>query len=350
MNRFFENIHHRLAALALLIGSLTLAGCDNFIYDDEGDCDPYYKVRFVYDRNLKFTDAFAAEVYDVTLYLIDDATGNIVWQRRENGEELRREGYLMNLEGVEPGVYSLVAWAGEGHQSNFEVADGTRGEHLVCTLGRTRGEGGPAESNANLQRLYHGRLMAQSFPDEQGVHIYNVPLTKNTNDIHVVLQHLGGTPMKPDDFLFTIEDANGIMDWDNSLLPDETITYRPWAVNAVSAGVDIPEELEPELEGRAITNVTACVADLTVARLMADRRLDAKLKVTNAHTGETMISIPLIDYCLMVKGNYRPMDDQEYLDRQDDYSMVFFLDRNSKVINTVVLINSWKVIFQDSPV
>ena len=49
----------------------TLASCDSFIYEDEGDCDPYYKVRFVYDRNLKYSDAFAAEVNEVTLYIVD---------------------------------------------------------------------------------------------------------------------------------------------------------------------------------------------------------------------------------------------------------------------------------------
>lgn len=329
---------------------IPLSGCDSFIYDDEGDCDPYYKVRFVYDYNMKFADAFPAEVLDVTLYLVDDATGNIVWQCRENSDVLREDGYLMDIDGVEPGVYSLVAWAGEGHRSSFEVAEATHHKDLTCTMKRTRGEGGNAESHVDLNRLYHGRLASQTFPDEQGVHIYTVPLVKNTNDVHVVLQHLGGTPVNPDDFIFTIEDANGTMAWNNELMPDETVTYHPWAVNSGQAGVEIPDELDPDGERRAITNVSAAVADFTVARLMEDRRRDALLKVYNADTGENIISIPLIDYCLMVKGHYRPMDDQEYLDRQDDYSMVFFLDRNSKWLNTVVMINSWKIILQNTGV
>ena len=61
--------------------------------------------------------------------------------------------------------------------------------------------------------------------------------------------------------------------------------------------------------------------------------------------GETVLSIPLIDYCLLVKGNYnRNMSDQEYLDRQDEYNMTFFLDENDRWVNSTIYINSWKVV------
>ena len=56
------------------------------IYDDEGDCDPHYKVKFRYDMNMKFADAFSNEVNAVTLYVVDESTGRIVWQKRESGE------------------------------------------------------------------------------------------------------------------------------------------------------------------------------------------------------------------------------------------------------------------------
>ena len=43
--------------------------------------------------------------------------------------------------------------------------------------------------------------------------------------------------------------------------------------------------------------------------------------------GETSVDIPLIDYALMVKSaHYADISDQEFLDRQDKYDMVFFLD------------------------
>lgn len=38
------------------------------------------------------------------------------------------------------------------------------------------------------------------------------------------------------------------------------------------------------------------------------------------------------------------MSDQEYLDRQDEYNMVFFLDENDRWVNSTIYINSWKVV------
>jgi hypothetical protein len=58
--------------------------------------------------------------------------------------------------------------------------------------------------------------------------------------------------------------------------------------------------------------------------------------------------IPLADYALLVKGNYRKeMSDQEYLDRQDEYTMTFFLDEGEWV-SSVIYINSWRVVLNDT--
>ena len=76
---------------------------------------------------------------------------------------------------------------------------------------------------------------------------------------------------------------------------------------------------------------------------------ETRLTVTNKETGETVFSIPLIDCALLVKGYYnRDMDDQEYLDRQDEYDMVFFLDEGDRWLDTYIYINSWKVVLQNT--
>ena len=64
--------------------------------------------------------------------------------------------------------------------------------------------------------------------------------------------------------------------------------------------------------------------------------------------GEKILSIPLIDYALLVKGSYAAMDDQEYLDRQDKYDLVFFLDQGDRWMNAYIYINSWKLVLQDT--
>ena len=68
--------------LAAIVCALTLLGCDSVIYDGEGDCSVNYRVKFRYDMNLKFADAFASEVESVTLYLLD-SDGRVAWQRTE---------------------------------------------------------------------------------------------------------------------------------------------------------------------------------------------------------------------------------------------------------------------------
>ena len=54
--RYLKNV-----ALTLLMTGTALAvttGCDSVIYDDEGDCELHYRLKFRFDYNLLFADAF----------------------------------------------------------------------------------------------------------------------------------------------------------------------------------------------------------------------------------------------------------------------------------------------------
>lgn len=61
--------------LAIIACASLLYACDGLIYDGEGDCSVNYRVKFRYDYNMKFADAFAHEVNVVTLYLLDAGAG-----------------------------------------------------------------------------------------------------------------------------------------------------------------------------------------------------------------------------------------------------------------------------------
>ena len=135
-----------------------------------------------------------------------------------------------------------------------------------------------------------------------------------------------------------------MMDWDNSLLPDEPITYYAWHTDSGEAGIE-SSILNQGISTRSV--FSAAIAELTVARLVKGQ--NSRLAVSNNETGEVVFSIPLIDYALLVKGFYnRDMDDQEYLDREDTYDMVFFLDEGDRWVDTHIYINSWKVVLQDT--
>lgn len=333
----------RLSAVVLAC-MLALQACDGVIYDDEGDCSVNYRVKFRYDYNMKFANAFAHEVNTVTLYLLD-SDGRVVWQRTEQGEALASEDYAMTVD-VEPGNYSLLAWAGTSDKGSFTIPETTVGMELTCTLNRQHDTDGTAfvKDTESLDRLFHGYLAEQTFSETEGTYFYTVDLKKNTNDVRVVLQHLSGEAVDKDKFTFTITDNNGRMDWNNDLLSDEQITYYAWHTESGEADMSVSAA---EAKPATRSTFSAAIAELSVPRLMEDH--DTRLTVTNNETGETVLSIPLIDIALLVKGYYnRDMPDQEYLDRQDEYNLVFFLDEGDRWLDTYIYINSWKVVLQNT--
>lgn len=319
-----------------------LHACDSVIYDDEGDCSVNYRVKFRYDYNMKYADAFAHEVNTVTLYLLDKS-GNVVWRRTEQGKALASGEYAMTVD-AEPGEYDLLAWCGTADKGSFTIPQAAVGTKLTCTLNRQHDAEGAAFVGEDLDRLFHGWLPGQTFGDSEGTYTYTVPLVKNTNSVRVVLQHLSGEPVDKDKFVFAIRDDNGRMDWNNELLPDEPVTYYAWHTDSGEAGMET-QAWGVNAASRSV--FSAAIAELTVPRLVKGQ--ETRLTVTNRETGDPVFSIPLIDYALLVKGFYnRDMDDQEYLDRQDEYDMVFFLDEGDRWIDTYIYINSWKVVLQDA--
>ena len=104
------------AIFTLVLCTMALSSCDDSFFNGEGDCDPHYRVKFRYDYNMKYADAFAHEVNTVTLYLLD-AKGNIVYEHTESGAALAADDYAMTVD-VAPGTYNMLVWCGTAdHQS-----------------------------------------------------------------------------------------------------------------------------------------------------------------------------------------------------------------------------------------
>ena len=125
-----------------------LPSCNNWLYEEEGDCSVYYHLRFRYDRNLKWADAFANEVSSVHLYAFNKS-GVLVWQQEEQIDQSTAENYSMLLD-LPSGDYRLLAWCGlrnDGErEESFAVSEArvgeTRIEQWQCALNRQRVEYG----------------------------------------------------------------------------------------------------------------------------------------------------------------------------------------------------------------
>ena len=103
-----------------------------------------------------------------------------------------------------------------------------------------------------------------------------------------------------------------------------------------------------EYSTRTVTEVNVALAELTIGRMRADD--SPTLYIKSRETGEDLVRLPLADYALLVKGYYRQgLSDQEYLDRQDEYTLTLFLDEGEWV-SSMIYINSWRVVINDSSV
>ena len=149
--------------------------------------------------------------------------------------------------------------------------------------------------------------------------------------------------MKTEDFSISISADDSELAYDNSVLPDTPeFCYLPWSLTGGVA------EMPDGMEG-TVTSVSSVLAELSTSRLM--KGAECYLTVTRNSDGKEIIHIPFIEYLLLVKGNYRPMSDQEYLDRQDEYSLTFFLDSGLNWYSRIgIYINSWHIVPpQDTP-
>ena len=328
--------------LAMALAGGMAVSCSGLIYDDEGDCAVSYRVKFRYDMNMKFADAFAHEVHSVTLYVLDE-DGSIVWSKTESGDALTVEGYSMEVD-VPAGKYGLLAWCDADEYKSWTFPHAKVRNDLGCTLNHKSDTDGSAYTDGRIDDLYYGYLAEADFTADEGTVMVTLPLMKNTNNFKVVLQHLSGKPVDKDKFDFFITDDNCKMDWDNNLLPCDNVTYRAWSVSSGSAEVGTRSVTEPV---EATETVGVALAELTTGRLVMGHK--PRLHIRNKETGTTVLSVPLLDYALLVKGRYNEaIPDQEYLDRQDDYNLVFFLDKNENWANSFIYINSWKVVLQDT--
>lgn len=198
----------------------------------------------------------------------------------------------------------------------------------------------------NHASLFHGRVEDVSFIKYPGTRstagrvIATVPLVKNTNNIRVALAFVGdrntrGTGIDKERFSYAIYDTNGYMDFDNSLLPDDEVTYQPFHLED---GTLTTEAIDGEQQ--TFPTVTA---EFSTARLLETQA--AMLEIIDKETGRGVLPhCSLIKYLALLKSqNFIDMPLQEYLDREDHFSIVFFIDSNFTMLKTVIQINEWIV-------
>lgn len=316
-------------AAALVTGALS--SCES-IQEDTAPCPHGVSLRFVYDYNMEYANAFPRKVDCLTLLVYDDK-GDHVATRTVTGPELQDESFRMSLD-LDEGTYRFVAYGGlacDEHSFSMQTPPET------TTLGELRVllDADPAlPVQERLHDLFWGELTLRTADEyREGT----VEMMKNTNNIRIVLQQMNGKAVNPKDFEFTITDDNTLFASDNELIPNSAggVTYLPWCQDQASAGVtDNAQE------------VVVAYAEFSTSRLMTRNR--PRLLIRRAADRKTVVDIPLNNYLLLLKSQlHAQMEAQEFLDRQSEWSMVFFLSEHQTWLNAYIMINDWKVVLNN---
>lgn len=319
------------------MASVLTGGC---IREDFAECKNSYDLRLVFDRNMLYTDAFASQVRSVDVKVFDSSTGREVYSYADSGAALESADYRVALP-IPPGTYDILCWAGMAEGDSFghalPAADMLQ-QHSV-TLNTENGVSG-----RRLNNLYHGLSRGVTFVSGNSLgHDQNqtttVYLTKNTNRVCVMLHNLDGTELDESGFTFSITSGNALMNFDNTLDPAGRVTYRPWHVTPIMLETETKTETKSETKSEPVQ--AALAAEISMARLVPDG--NSRLDVYRTADGERIISVPLERNLLLYKGEYHSMmSDAEYLDRQDDYTITFILDRNNNWDRAAMIyINNW---------
>ena len=342
---------HVASSLLILSG---LTACDDHFFENEGDCEVTHAIRFVYNMNLKWADAFPSEVNSVNLYVFDES-GVFIKEYTGKGQPLSDPSYRIMLDLPANKTYQFLVWCGLDNGETEEcftvpqpVVGETRIEEMSCTLNASATppvrSGETEYSDRQLNFLYHGYLK-QNLPDNHdGTHYeYTVYLTKDTNHIRVMLQQVTGS-IDAEDFEFSLSADNGSMAWNNDLIGDTTIEYLPWSQESDVLGI--------ANNSGEVSEYYGVIADLSTCRLMADDADKIFLTVKRTDNGQMLFKVPMIQYSLTELKYYEQayghkLTPQEFLDRQDEYSMTFFLDENLQWIYAVIEILEWRVVIRN---
>lgn len=327
-NRIFRRVG--TACIAVLT-AVVFSSCER-IYEDLDPCRHGVSLRFVYDYNMLYANAFPKSV-DCLTVLIYDEEDRYVDSRVVTGKVLQDESYRLTLDLAE-GNYHVVAYGGLAcDKHSFSMVEwpvpGTPLQELKTAMDA---DCLTNPDRKNLHGFYWGELSLATGDDyREGV----VPMMKNTNNIRIVLQHMNGDPVDDQDFEFEITDDNTLFGFDNELIGNGTVAYTPWTQGQASTGV--------LGDGKV---VVVAYAEFSTSRLRTKN--SPKLRIRRRSDSRAIVDIPLNNYLLLLKSElYSEMGPQEYLDRESEWALVFFLDPNDYWIRTFIQINDWTVRIND---
>lgn len=374
MAKFINNNWFKLVCFSA-IALTTMSSC---IKEDMDDCPPAISkvaLQFDYTYNVKQADAFAAEVKNINVYAFDE-NGKFFDSYIESREKFET-GHTMEITGLKDGKYTFVCLArdrqvmsrAEDDEMEFSFASLTPGvssiDDLTERMGKDNGEG--IKNDKEFAALYTAKTQVDfqrlnQNGNEGTVVTSTLSLMKCTKTYRIVLLPYENdqADFKPENFDVRIEGSSAWLDHKGEKVKNERITYLPYNMerraNYDGAHTEVNEEPVDQ----------ALIYDLSSSRMFErqnDRRVvrdgdknnydDKRIIITDLRDKDHPIelfnhSLPWFLALCGEKVNQN-WDDQEYLDREDHYVLMFYVsDKRDYNMITKVNVNGWNVNIKDT--
>lgn len=374
MAKFINNNWFKLVCFSA-IALTTMSSC---IKEDMDDCPPAISkvaLQFDYTYNVKQADAFAAEVKNINVYAFDE-NGKFFDSYIESREKFDT-GHTMEITGLKDGKYTFVCLArdrqvmsrAEDDEMEFSFASLTPGvstiDDLTERMGKDNGE--EIKNDKEFAALYTAKTQVDfqrlnQNGNEGTVVTSTLSLMKCTKTYRIVLLPYENdqADFKPENFDVRIEGSAAWLDHKGEKVKNEGITYLPYNMerraNYDGAHTEVNEEPVDQ----------ALIYDLSSSRMFErqnDRRAvrdgdknnydDKRIIITDLRDKDNPIelfnhSLPWFLALCGEKVNQN-WDDQEYLDREDHYVLMFYVsDKRDYNMITKVNVNGWNVNIKDT--
>ena len=357
------------------IALTTMSSC---IKEDMDDCPPAISkvaLQFDYTYNVKQADAFAAEVKNINVYAFDE-NGKFFDSYIESREKFET-GHTMEITGLKDGKYTFVCLArdrqvmsrAEDDEMEFSFASLTPGvstiDDLTERMGKDNGE--EIKNDKEFAALYTAKTQVDfqrlnQNGNEGTVVTSTLSLMKCTKTYRIVLLPYENdqADFKPENFDVRIEGSAAWLDHNGEKVKNQGITYLPYNMerraNYDGAHTEVNEEPVDQ----------ALIYDLSSSRMFerqSDRRSvrdgdkskydDKRIIITDLRDKDHPIelfnhSLPWFLALCGEKVNQN-WGDQEYLDREDHYVLMFYVsDKRDYNMITKVNVNGWNVNIKDT--
>lgn len=374
MAKFINNNWFKLVCFSA-IALTTMSSC---IKEDMDDCPPAISkvaLQFDYTYNVKQADAFAAEVKNINVYAFDE-NGKFFDSYIESREKFET-GHTMEITGLKDGKYTFVCLArdrqvmsrAEDDEMEFSFASLTPGvstiDDLTVRMGKDNSE--EIKNDKEFAALYTAKTQVDfqrlnQNGNEGTVVTSTLSLMKCTKTYRIVLLPYENdqADFKPENFDVRIEGSAAWLDHNGEKVKNEGITYLPYNMerraNYDGAHTEVNEEPVDQ----------ALIYDLSSSRMFerqSDRRVvrdgdkndydDKRIIITDLRDKDNPIelfnhSLPWFLALCGEKVNQN-WDDQEYLDREDHYVLMFYVsDKRDYNMITKVNVNGWNVNLKDT--